>query len=246
MPHGTPSYVVPKSGCRLRVAPHEAMRFAEFGSTGSPEMSRFHALSGGNTLRAGSGAFGGSESAGGSSGPSPGPLDGRREQRPRAIVVMMTRPRRATMSHPRSRRQPCRRRMRRASATVRHCGGRRTDSPVTAHLCAASRVVRSRRRNMPSRAAQSSSAWSRHGGAVGRQDRSRFSREDSWVPLDIVLCFSTCCSRGMGACMPNARSFPSAGPGERLVVANGDVERRVAQGSTRPFPAPRGMPPLVP
>ena len=31
----------------------------------------------------------------------------------------------------------------------------------------------------------------------------------------------------MSACMPNARSFPPAGPGERLVIANGDVERRV-------------------
>src|SRR5688500_5840683 len=68
MPHGTPSYTVPKSGCRLRVAPQDAMRLAEFGSTGADDTSRFHALSGGNTLRAGTGTFTGNESFGGSSG----------------------------------------------------------------------------------------------------------------------------------------------------------------------------------
>ena len=42
----------------------------------------------------------------------------------------------------------------------------------------------------------------------------------------------------MGACMPNARSFPPAGPGERLVVANGDVERRVLKVPPGHFPRP--------
>jgi hypothetical protein len=38
--------------------------------------------------------------------------------------------------------------------------------------------------------------------------------------------------------MPNARSFPPAGPGERLVIANGDVERRVLKVPPGHFPKP--------
>lgn len=41
-----------------------------------------------------------------------------------------------------------------------------------------------------------------------------------------------------GACMPNARSFPPAGSGERLVVSNGDVERRVLKVPPGHFPKP--------
>src|SRR6185503_19493718 len=74
MPHGTPSYSVPKSGCRLRVAPQDAMRFAELGSTGSDEISRFHALSAGKTVRPTIGSLpGGEPSSGGSSEPPSAP-----------------------------------------------------------------------------------------------------------------------------------------------------------------------------
>src|SRR5712671_1100065 len=58
--------MVPKSGCRLASgAPHRARRLSEWGSTESAEMSRFHALSAGNTERAGSGGAGGGGGAGG-------------------------------------------------------------------------------------------------------------------------------------------------------------------------------------
>src|SRR5687767_2912640 len=55
MPHAAPSYVVPKSGWRELVPPHDAMSAFEFGSTGSRETSRFQGLSAGKTVRAGSG-----------------------------------------------------------------------------------------------------------------------------------------------------------------------------------------------
>ena len=63
-------------------------------------------------------------------------------------------------------------------------------------------------------------------------------REVSWVQLDLRIVFLNLLFAGMGACMPNARSFPSAGPGERLVVANGDVERRVLRVPPGHFPRP--------
>src|SRR5688572_5512304 len=43
---------------------------------------------------------------------------------------------------------------------------------------------------------------------------------------------------GMSACMPNARSFPPPGRGERVVIANGDVERRVLKVPPGHFPRP--------
>src|SRR3954470_22242316 len=49
MPFGAPFHTVPKSGCSpVAALPHAAMSVAEFGSTGSPDTSRFHALSAGN------------------------------------------------------------------------------------------------------------------------------------------------------------------------------------------------------
>src|SRR5579872_1895169 len=50
MPFGAPSYVVPKSGCRLR-RPHDAISVADCGSTDAFMMSVFHALSAGNGRR---------------------------------------------------------------------------------------------------------------------------------------------------------------------------------------------------
>src|SRR5262245_2149063 len=50
MPLGAPFHVVPKSGCRPR-DPHDAMSWADAGSTGSPDTSAFHALSAGNGRR---------------------------------------------------------------------------------------------------------------------------------------------------------------------------------------------------
>jgi hypothetical protein len=43
---------------------------------------------------------------------------------------------------------------------------------------------------------------------------------------------------GLGACVPNARSFPPAGRGERVVVANGDVESRSLKVPPGHFPKP--------
>jgi hypothetical protein len=40
-----------------------------------------------------------------------------------------------------------------------------------------------------------------------------------------------------GACMPNGRSFPP-GPGERIVISNGDVERRTLKVPPGHFPRP--------
>src|SRR3954454_17644969 len=47
--YGIP-YTDPKSGCKLRT-PHEAIRVAELGSTGSADTSAFHGLSAGKTRR---------------------------------------------------------------------------------------------------------------------------------------------------------------------------------------------------
>src|SRR5512146_350684 len=55
MPLGAPSYVVPKSGCRFR-NPHDAIRVAEFGSTGALVITVFHGLSVGNGRRPPNGA----------------------------------------------------------------------------------------------------------------------------------------------------------------------------------------------
>src|SRR5689334_20887399 len=50
MPLGAPSHTVPKSGWSPR-DPHDAMSWADAGSTGSPDTSAFHALSAGNGRR---------------------------------------------------------------------------------------------------------------------------------------------------------------------------------------------------
>src|SRR5215831_20541118 len=52
MPFGAPSQTVPKSGCTRFVAPPQLLiNVVELGSTGSAEMSVFHALSAGKTVR---------------------------------------------------------------------------------------------------------------------------------------------------------------------------------------------------
>src|SRR5512132_3200125 len=52
MPLGAPSHTVPKSGCTFRVEPPQLlMSVVEFGSTGWAEMSVFHGLSAGKTVR---------------------------------------------------------------------------------------------------------------------------------------------------------------------------------------------------
>jgi hypothetical protein len=45
-------------------------------------------------------------------------------------------------------------------------------------------------------------------------------------------------SAGLGACVPNARTFPPVGPGERIVIANGDVESRSLKVPPGHFPRP--------
>src|SRR6476469_4940356 len=52
MPFGAPSQTVPKSGCTRFVAPPQLLiSVVEFGSTGWAEMSVFHGLSAGKTVR---------------------------------------------------------------------------------------------------------------------------------------------------------------------------------------------------
>src|SRR5688572_14122127 len=48
IPIGAPSHTVPKSGWSPVSNPMLAMRASEFGSTGAPDTSVFHGLSGGN------------------------------------------------------------------------------------------------------------------------------------------------------------------------------------------------------